>query len=199
MEFSEIVQKRYATKQFTGEQIPEDKIDALLEIIRMSASSFGLQPWKVKVIFDKETKDMLLAHSYNQPQVTSCSHLLVFCANTNVTAQIDKYEQLLKDAGTPEEKVTGYIGIMRGAEKGMTDEQKLTWAQKQVYIAIGNAINGAKSLGFDSCPMEGFDSGKYNEILNLPDNLKATVIVPVGIAADKPNPKIRFSKEELFF
>ena len=199
MEFSEIVQKRYATKKFSGEQLPEEKINALLEIIRMAASSYGLQPWKIKVISDKETKEKLAPASYNQPQITNCSHLLVFCANTDINGNIDKYEQFLKDAGTPEDKVEMSIKTMRGFDKGLSAEQKLCWAQRQLYIAIGNAINGAKSLGFDSCPMEGFDADKYKEILNLPDNLKATALVTIGIAADEATPKIRFSKEDMFF
>jgi len=198
MEFNEIVKKRYATKKFNGKKIPEDKLNELLEIIRYAASSFGLQPYAIKVIADKETKEKLLDASWKQPQITTCSHLLVFCADTNIKSHIDLYEQMMKDAGIPEENIKSYIGIMQGFEEGLSKEKKLTWAQRQTYIAVGNAINGAKSLGFDSCPMEGFLPEEYSKLLNLPENLVPTALVTIGYAADEPKPKIRFPKEKLF-
>jgi nitroreductase / dihydropteridine reductase len=157
MEFKDLVRKRYATKKFSGEMLPQEKVDELLEIIRLAPSSFGLQPWKIKVISDAETKEKLLPVSFNQPQITTCSHLLVFCANGDVDGQISRYEQLMKDAGVPEEKVNMGIGMMKNFDQMLNPEQKVSWAQRQAYIALGNAVNGAKSLGFDSCPMEGFD------------------------------------------
>jgi nitroreductase len=192
MEFKEIVMKRYATKKFDGNKIPENKFNELLELIRYSASSFNIQPWKIKVVTDQETKDKLQAVSWNQPQVGNSSNVLVFCADTDIEKNIDKLEKLM-----PENKQ--YIQIMRGFAEGLTGEARLTWAQKQCYIALGNALNGAKSLGFDSCPMEGFNPAEYKKILNLPENLHATVVCPVGYAADKQNPKQRFSKEDVFF
>jgi len=89
--------------------------------------------------------------------------------------------------------------MMRGFENGLSEDKKLIWAQKQAYIALSNAINGAKALGFDSCPMEGFNAEEYSKLLNLPKNLVPTVICLVGYAADVPRNKIRYAKEELFF
>ena len=198
MEFKDIVKERYATKKFNGEKISKEKIDELFEMIRMSASSYGLQPWKVKVIEDPETKEKLFPFSFNQPQITSCSHLLVFCANIDLKGQIDKYENMMKEEGIPEDKIKFYIGMMGGSEEAMSDDQKLCWAQRQLYLALGNAINGAKSLGFDSCPMEGFDPKEYSKILELPENIIPTALVTIGYAADDPMPKIRFPKEDLF-
>ena len=192
MEFSEIVKKRYATKKFTGEKITQDKIDALLEIIRHAASSFNIQPWRIKVISDGKTKELLSPVSWNQPQVTSCSHLLVFCADTDIKGKIDMLEKMMPGAAD-------YINMMRGFEKGMDDEKKLAWAQRQLYLALGNAINGAKSLGFDSCPMEGFNPQEYSRLLKLPDNIVPTALCAVGYAADSPGPKQRFAKKDVFF
>jgi len=198
MEFKEIVQKRYATKKFDGKKLPQDKVDELFEIIRMAPSSFGLQPWVVKVIEDKETKEKLLGATWKQPQITSCSHLLVFCANTDIKSRIDKYGELMKDKGTPEDKIKAYTDIMRGFEEGLSEDKRLSWSQRQTYLAIGNAVNGAKSLGFDSCPMEGFSPEEYSKLLELPKHLVPTALVTIGYAADEPRPKIRYSKEELF-
>lgn len=199
MEFKEILEKRYATKLFDGKKIPEEKIEELKEYIRLAPSSFGLQPFKVMVIEGKDTKEALLPASYNQKQITTCSHLLVFCAYTNIKERIDEVEKMMKDAKVPEEKYSTYIGMMRDFEKNIPEDRRVIWAQKQCYIALGNALNGAKALGFDSCPMEGFDANAYSKILGLPENLIPTIVCPVGYGADTPHPKMRFKKEELFF
>lgn len=192
MDFTQIVTSRYATKKFTGEKLSEEKIDQLKNLIKLSASSFGLQPYKIKVVSDKEVLEKLAPAAYGQPQITTCSHLFVFCSNPDAMGQIDAYEQMMLDAGTPKEKVDPYIGMMRDMMGSYDDAAKEAWAAKQTYIALGNAINGAKELGFDSCPMEGFDSAKVAEILELPKTITPQAIVTVGIADDTPRPKIRF-------
>jgi len=192
MEFKEIVMNRYATKKFDGKKIPQEKVNELLEMIRYAPSSSNMQPWKIKVITDQKIKEKLSPASWNQAQITSCSHLLVFCADTDLDKHIEKLIKMLPDAKEY------YTGLKAGFDK-MTTEQKLSWAQRQLFLALGNAINGAKSLGFDSCPMEGFSPEEYSKILNLPKNLVPTALCPIGYAADTPRPKMRFKKEEVFF
>jgi len=194
MEFEQIVHERYAVKLFDGRKIPESKVNKLLEMIRYAPSSFNIQPWVVKVVTDSKIKERLTPASMNQKQIESCSHLLVFCANKDIAGNIDKLEKLMKKVGAN----TGYIDIMRGFDKSLSDEQKLSWSQRQTYLALGNALNGAKSLGFDSCPMEGFDPEAYAKILDLPSNLVPTALCPIGYASDKPNQKLRFPIEEVF-
>lgn len=152
----------------------------------------------MKVVTGKAIKEQLEPVSWGQKQITTCSHLLIFCADSDAMKRIDDYEKLMVKNKTPMDKAKGYGDIMRGSLKDRSSDQLLFWAQKQCYIALGNAINGAKSLGLDSCPMEGFDPVAYAKILNLPKNLVPTVVCPVGYAADKPRPKLRFPKEELF-
>ncbi|MAF35910.1 NAD(P)H-dependent oxidoreductase [archaeon] len=198
MEFKEIVETRYATKRFDGQVLSGEKIDQLLEIIRMSASSFGLQPYVIKIVTDDAVKKELMPASFGQEQITTCSHLLVFCANLDVKGRIDEYAKLMGKSGVPQENIMPYIDVMKKFEAGLDEQGKLSWAQRQTYIAVGNAINGAKSLGFDSCPMEGFDPKAYSEILKLPENLIPSVLVTVGYAADEPKPKLRYPKHVLF-
>jgi len=193
MDFATITQKRYATKKFDGKTIPEEKVKQLFEMIRFAPSSFNIQPWKVVVITDKATKEKLLPVSLNQPQITSCSHLLVFCANTDIEGNIEKLGTELIKGGAAAEGIRGYLEMMRNFAKGLNKEQKLAWTQRQLYIALGNALNGAKALGFDSCPMEGFDAKRYAEILKLPTHLVPTALCPIGYASDKPTPKMRFT------
>ncbi len=190
MEFKDIVYKRYAAKQFDGTIIPQSKVDELLEIIRHSASSYNIQPWKILIVKDSITKEKLAPAAWNQTQITTCSHLLIFCANSNINANIDKLEKAMPQA-------TEYITIIREFAKTMNQEQSLVWAQKQTYLALGNAINGAKSLGFDSCPMEGFNSHEFSKILKLPANIIPTVLCPIGYATDSAKPKYRFAAAEI--
>ncbi len=199
MEFKNIVKERYAVKKFDSEKkVSQENLSELLEMVKLSASSFGLQPFKVIVVEDKETKEKLLPASFNQEQITTSSHVLVFCAYTDVMDRIEIYETMMKENGAPEESITGYINVMKGFLERMNEEQKLIWAQKQVYIALGNGLNGSKALGFESCPMEGFNPVEYSKILNLPGNLIPSVVMPIGYPADTKRNKIRYGNEDLF-
>ena len=198
MEFGEIVKGRYATKNFDGRKIPDEEIGRLIDLIRLAPSSFNIQPWKVIVITDENTKNELSAASWNQPQIKSCSHLLVFCADTDISGNIAKLGKLMADNGTKPEAMKTYVDMMNGFEKKLSEDEKLSWAQRQAFLALGNALNGAKSLGLDSCPMEGFDPKAYSKILRLPDNIVPTALCPVGYASDKQNQKLRFSKDDMF-
>lgn len=195
MNFEEIVTNRYAAKKFDSRKLPEEKVGRLLELIRLAPSSFNLQPWKIKVVTDEETKKKLFAASWHQRQITTCSHLLVFCADTDFESLISQLEKELKKAGRPEEKTRAYLNMIKEFANSLTPQEKLSWAQKQVYLALGNALNGAKALSFDSCPMEGFEQKQYSQILGLAAHLVPTVVCPIGYATDKPGKKLRFPNE----
>ena len=197
MDFEDIVKERYATKLFDGRKVPEEKLNRLLEIIRHAPSSFNIQPWSIIVVENQALKEKLAPASWNQPQIMSCSHLLVFCANKNIAGNIDKLEKFMIKAGAKPESIKSSFGIMRNFEENLGDEEKIAWAQRQMFLALGNAVNGAKALGFDSCPMEGFDPKTYGKILKLPEYLIPTVLCPIGYASDEPRPKIRFPQEEI--
>ena len=198
MDFEKIVKERYATKNFIDKKISQSDLNKLLEIIRYSPSSFNIQPWKIIVIENKNLKDKLSPVSWNQSQIKSCSHLLVFCADKYVLKNIENLEKIMIKNGAKKEQIKNYIDMMKDFEKNLNENEKLCWAQRQVYIALGNALNGAKSLGFDSCPMEGFNSEEYSKILELPKNLIPTVLCPIGYSNDKSPQKIRFSEKDIF-
>jgi len=105
----------------------------------------------------------------------------------------------MRENGIPEEKIEKTKNSMTASMEKKDEAQFLNWAQRQVYLAVGNAINGAKSLGFDSCPMEGFEPEGYSKVLELPNNLLPSTLVTVGYAADEPKKKLRFSREDMFF
>ena len=199
MEFREIVMSRYATKKFDGRTIPETKINELLEMVRFAPSAINLQPWKIKVVTDQKVKELLRPAAFNQEQVTSCSHLLVFCADPDYDSLIRRLGILLKKSGAPEEMQKMVIGMAIQFTKPMSPDQRLAWSQAQTYLALGNALNGATSLGFDSCPMGGFDPKEFTRILKIPPPLVPVILCPLGYAADKPMTTVRFRKEDIFF
>ena len=77
----------------------------------------------------------------------------------------------MKKSDIPEEVQKMIIGMAVRFTSTMSPEQKLAWSQAQTYLALGNALNGAKSLGFDSCPMGGFDPEEFTRILKIPSPL----------------------------
>lgn len=199
MDFPQIVMSRYATKKFDGKKIPEKKVDELLELVRFAPSAINLQPWKIRIVTDQKVKEQLKPAAFNQEQITTCSHLLVFCADPDYDSLIKRLGALLKKSGAPEEMQKMVIGMAVNFTTPMSPEQKLAWSQAQTYLALGNALNGAKALGFDSCPMGGFDPKEFSRILKIPLPLVPVMLCPIGYAADKPMQKVRFAKEDIVF
>lgn len=199
LSFKEIVEQRHAAKGFNDQVISDALMAELVEMIRLTPTSFNLQPWKVKVVTEQSVKDQLLPASWKQPQVTTCSHLLVFCANMRLNELADKLESQMLADGTPEATVSFFIGMIRQWVSSLDANGQLVWAQKQVYIALSHAMNGAKALGFDSCPMEGFVPVDYSRILELPDDLVPTVVLPLGYTDTPSRTKLRFKTEDMFF
>ncbi len=135
----------------------------------------------------------------DQPQINSCSHLLVFCANTDLDGHAQKNVQMMRENGVPGEVLEGYENVMKTFLGNYDSKAGLVEAQENVFLAVMTAIFAAKSMGVDSCPMQGFDPSAYSEILDIPSDIVPTMIVPLGYPADKQMPKMRFSKDEIFF
>ena len=199
MEFKELLMARYATKKFDGKKIDEDKFDQVMDMIRFSPSALNIQPWKIKVVTDEETKKKLSAASMDQAQITTCSHLLIFCALTDLPGNAEKITTMMKGVGVPEENLKMFQEVIDIFLSNYTSETRVVEAQHNVFIAATTAIYAAKSLGIDSCPMQGFNPEDYSEILDIPSGLVPTILVPMGYPADKQMPKMRFPKEDIFF
>ncbi len=198
MEFMDIVKHRNAVRQYEPKAVPEETIRELLEMVRYSVSAINLQPWKIKVVSDQATKEKLLPVSFNQPQITGCSHLFVLCADTDYPALIAKLDAAIAATGAPDEMRAFVIGMATDVAGRMTAEQQLQWSKEQVYIALGNALNGAYSLGLGACPMTAFDPAEYSRILGLPETVVPTVLVSVGYpAGDPPAGKLRYPIEDI--
>ncbi len=197
MNFPELIEKRYATKKFDGRVVSQDIIDQLLEYMRMAPSSMNFQPWKFVVVTDPAVKEALQPATWNQAQITTCSHLIVICAYTDREAILASINKAMKDAGADDELVGKRMAYVTNFVSALDADRMLSWAQKQCYIAMENILLGAKYLGVDSCPMEGFLPEKYSEILKLPANIVPTLVVPIGYPGDEPHSKVRLSIEDL--
>lgn len=201
------LQWRYATKSFNPDQsIPADTWDAIEQSLVLTPSSFGLQPWKFIVVTDQETKDALLPHSWNQPQVAECSHLVVLCAKNKVTSEdVDAFlDSIANTRQVTKESLEGYAGMMQGFLNRMDDAASLTWAKNQVYIALGQLMTSAAVLGIDACPMEGITPAEYDRILDLEGtDYRTTVVCPMGYRSEgdkyATTPKVRFPREQIVF
>ena len=198
MEFKNILEERYATKMFDGKRIDDDKIEQIKDMIRLSPSALNIQPWKIKIVDDDDLKEKLSPATMDQPQIKSCSHLLVFCADTDLKGNADKMIGSLKAAGIPEENIQFLESVLDNFLGMFPGDTAVYEAQHHAFIATITAIYAAKSLGIDSCPMQGFNPAAFSEILELPENLVPTMIVPLGYPADEPMPKMRFPKEDIF-
>jgi nitroreductase len=197
---------RYATKKFDAtKKITDADLAFLKEAIRLSTSSYGLQPYRVFIVENPELRAKLVAASYGQAQVVDASHLLVFANELNFgEAGIDQLAATIcKTRELPLEAIQGYVDYMKGNITGLPEDVRNIWTAKQTYLALGNLLNAAAELHIDVTPMEGFVPAQVNEILGLDAlGLNATLLAPIGYRhvedTTQHYKKVRKSNEELF-
>ena len=197
---------RYATKKFdASKKISATDLNTLKEAIRLSASSYGLQPYKVFIIENPELRAKLVGAAYGQTQVADASHLLVFANELNFgAAGIDQLaNNISATRGLPLEAIQGYVDYMKGNITGLPEEVRNIWTAKQTYLALGNLLNAAAELKIDVTPMEGFVPAQVNEILGLDKlGLNASLLAPIGYRHVEDDTqhykKVRKSNDELF-
>jgi nitroreductase / dihydropteridine reductase len=199
MAFLDNLNWRYATHTFDGKKLPTEVVDKILEAIRMTPSAFGIQPYHITVVENDELKKVLRPHAGDQEQITSCSHLLVFCADLDTAKRVEAYMQLAENAGRKDITDDPEYDYRKEANvfaKRMGPE----WAAKQVYIALGFALAACAELKIDSCPIEGFDPEVTKKLLHLPTHLDPKLLLTIGNRDPKDIllPKIRFDKSDLF-
>lgn len=205
---SELLSKlewRYATKKMDHTKVvPQEKIDRILEAVRLTASSSGLQPYEVIVVTNPAVREQIKPHAWNQEQVTDCSHLLVFAAWDNYTAErINNMFDLTNEArGFKNEGWENYRNMLLGSYPKRDAEINFQHAARQAYIGLGSALIAAAYEEVDSTPMEGFDPAKVDEILQLRERgLRSVVILPLGYRASEGDwlaklKKVRRSRDE---
>jgi nitroreductase len=200
MSFLSNLSWRYATKSFdTTRKVSESDLDTILEAARLAPASVGLQAYHIYVVTNQELKDKIQAVSWNQAQIGTSSHLLVFVARTDLVHAKEEHFMALSGGNADiRAQLAGYEGMVNGLITGLeASNSGLAWSAKQAYISLGFALAAAAELQVDSCAMEGFDPGAVGEILGLPASQTAVVMLPIGYrsATEAPRPKFRRAKE----
>lgn len=196
---------RYATKKFdASKKVSKEDMEVLLETLRLTPSSFWLQPWKFIVVENPSTRETLVWHSWGQRQVADASHLIVLCRTNHLDASlVESYIQdMIQKTGAPADALQGYKDMMLGFIQSHAPETLQAWAEKQVYIALGNVMTVAASMHIDTCPMEGFSKADYDAVLGLGNfGLSSVVILPVWYRASDDSyaekAKIRYDQDDV--
>jgi len=206
MELLKSLEWRYATKKMNGEKIPQDKLERILEATRLAPSSYGLTPYNVIVVEDQKLKEELQGACYGQTQLSESSAVLVFATWDDVTEHsVGNYiNEIAKQREIPVESLNGLQDMMNGSLTNMTQEQKISWAQRQAYIGLGFALTAAAVEEVDSTPMEGFVPESVDTVLGLQElGLKSVVVLPLGYR-DSENDylstlkKVRWDNDKFF-
>lgn len=183
MNLIESLEWRYACKKMNGQPVPEEKINTILEAIRLAPTSMGLQPFTVLVVTDPEMKKKIQPAAYNQSQITDCSHLLVFATWSAITEEkLEEYIAYTAEVRqAPLESMKGLRDMLTGALMNNSGEQNSQWAARQAYIAFGVGLTAAAMEAVDATPMEGFNPAGVDEILGLSEKgLKSVCLMAIG-------------------
>jgi len=197
---------RYATKKYdAAKKISTTDLNTLKEAVRLSASSYGLQPYKVVIVENPELREQLKGAAYGQTQITDASHLFIFANDLNLDAKsVEAYiNNISETRGVPAEALGGFSDMMNGVIGSLSNDAKNNWTAKQTYIALGNLLSSAAELRIDATPMEGFNPAAFNEILGFDKlGLNASVIATIGYRHEEDEAqhykKVRKSQEDLF-
>lgn len=171
---------RYATKKFDpARKIPAEVWAALEQSLVLSPSSIGLQPWKFFVVTDPAVKSALQGASYRQAQLVDCSHVVAFAVRRGIDAEhVDRHiARMAEVTGATVESLEKFRAMtMRNLDKARAAGTLDAWQEHQIYIALGQFMASAALLGVDTCPMEGIEPAKYDDILGLAGSNFATVV-----------------------
>ena len=196
---------RYATKEYDKtKKISDHDFDEILEAMRLSPSSFGIQPWRFIVVKTPELRQELQKVAYGQSPITDASHIIVLAAKNNLTLHnVDEYiHSIAETRGIPLDSLDGFKQYIVGSMQGKSQEQLKIWNQKQVYIALGIGLETAALKGIDATPMEGFDPAGVDKVLGLEkEGYASTVLLALGYRSvnDKAAhyKKARFAKKQI--
>ena len=173
---------RYATKKFSNKRVSNEDLEKIIEAINLSASSVGIQPYRIFIITDPSLKKTLGEGSFNS-QIADASHLIVFAAFDSIRQEnIDNYIQLIaREREKPIGELSDFKNTISSHFLAQTDDNNFIWSTKQAYIGLGTGLIAAATLKIDATPMEGFDAEKFDNLLGLKEKrLKSVVLLALG-------------------
>ena len=202
--FIEAMDFRHACKIFDEtKKVSDEDINFILDVGRKSPSSFGMEPWKFLVIKNEELKAKIRPFCWDQPQITTCSHLIiVLAAIEGVKPESGIPMRKFSRREMPQEKKDFYIKLytdhLTGTKTLLNDENVYYWTSKQTYIALGNMMTAAAIRGIDTCPIEGFEKEKVEEVLGVDTNkYQLSVVLPVGYRINPQSTQLREKLEDV--
>ena len=202
MNMMEIMDFRHACKIFDeNKKISDDDINYILEVTRKSPSSFGMEPWKFLVITNEQLKAKLRPFCWDQVQITSCSHLVIVLSKIDaVKPESGIPEKRFARREMPQEKLDFYIDLYsRHLEQTLNNDDNIySWTSKQTYLAVSNLMNAAAELKIDSCPIEGFEKSKLEDVLKLDTSIyQVSTLIGLGYRINELSKQNRLSFDEV--
>ncbi len=201
-EFLKIMNFRHACKLFDEtKKISDEDMHYILEVARKSPSSFGMEAWKFLVITNDELREKLKPFCWNQPQITTCSHLVIVLAGID-TLKVESgvvRSQLMR-RNLPQDKLDSFIELYASHLKDTlsSDDKIYQWSARQTYIAAANMMNAAATIGIDSCPIEGFEKDNVEKVLALDTSkFQVSMILPFGYRVNEQSQQLRSSFESV--
>ena len=201
-QFLKIMDFRHACKVFDDtKKISDEDMHYILEVARKSPSSFGMEAWKFLVITNDELREKLRPLCWNQVQITSCSHLVIALAGVQ-TLKVESgvVKSQLMRRNLPEDKLDAFINVYASHLKDVLhdDDKIYQWSARQTYIACANMMSAAASIKIDSCPIEGFEKEKVEEVLGLDTTkFQVSMILPFGYRINEQSKQLRSSFENV--
>ncbi|MCE7999089.1 MAG: NAD(P)H-dependent oxidoreductase [Rhodobiaceae bacterium] len=180
---TDLLNWRYATKKMDPTKpVPQEKVDAIVEAVRMTPTSSGTQPFELLVVTNPDVLGEIRKVAHDQSPITDGSHLLVFAAWDNYTEErIDAVTQHMTEARGEIPMLNAYYDNLKAMYLPRDAEVNYAHAARQAYIALGFALIAAAEQEVDSTPMEGFDPAEVDKILGLKERgLRSVVLLPLG-------------------
>lgn len=194
-QFLEAMAFRHACKKFEPEkQIPAEQFESILEVARLSPSSFGMEPWRLIVVRDPKLRKALKSSCWNQDQITEASELVIFTTDNDIVRSDSPYvRKMFERRGMPSEAVDMYMGVYKNYLEPIECDEVLleNWTAKQCYIALANTMTYAATLEIDSCPIEGFDKEEVEAILDIEYGRSVAVICAFGYRVNPQSAQMR--------
>jgi len=201
-EFLKMMNFRHACKIFDeSKKISDEEMHHILEVARKSPSSFGMEAWKFLVITNDELREKLKPFCWNQPQITTCSHLVVVLAGIDsVKVESGEVRSRLSRRNMPEENLNGFLKVYaEHLSDVLNDDNRIyEWTARQTYIAVANMMNAAANLEIDSCPIEGFEKEKVEKVLGLDTSkFQVALMLPFGYRIKEQSEQLRLDFDEV--
>jgi len=201
-EFLEMMDFRHACKIFDEtKKISDEDMHYILEVARKSPSSFGMEAWKFLVITNDKLREKLKPFCWNQPQITTCSHLVIVLAGIeNLKVESGVVHSQLMRRNLPKDKLDAFVELYAShlSDTLSSDEKIYQWSARQTYIAAANMMSAAAFIGIDSCPIEGFEKVNVEKVLELnTTTYQVAMILPFGYRVNEQSSQLRSSFESV--